>query len=170
MKSYEAVTRSVLPRRTYTLCRVDGRSFHSFLRHADRPFDDAVMAAMDAVAEALCSEMSGAVFAFTQSDECSVAECCERNSDVPAISRRFVARKSARHWPRSPTPRRRTQVAEIKSEDVRIHTLTVPEDELAAWRRAAEIARGRDVGPQPGDEEIWAKLARLGLGNLRGRD
>ncbi|MFD0474430.1 tRNA(His) guanylyltransferase Thg1 family protein [Nonomuraea thailandensis] len=30
------------------------------------------MRAMDGVAEALCAEMSGAVFAFTQSDECSV--------------------------------------------------------------------------------------------------
>ncbi|MEU4825115.1 tRNA(His) guanylyltransferase Thg1 family protein [Actinomadura sp. NPDC023710] len=72
MKAYEQVTRMVVPRRTYTIVRVDGRSFHSFLRHADRPFDDAVMAAMNAVAEALCADMSGAVFAFTQSDECSV--------------------------------------------------------------------------------------------------
>lgn len=72
IKGYEAATRWVLPRRTQTVVRIDGRAFHSFLRHADRPFDGAVMAAMDAVAEALCSEMSGAVFAFTQSDECSV--------------------------------------------------------------------------------------------------
>ncbi|WP_338743068.1 tRNA(His) guanylyltransferase Thg1 family protein [Actinomadura luteofluorescens] len=72
MKAYEQATRMILPRRTYTVIRVDGRSFHSFLRHAERPFDDAVMAAMNAVAEALCAEMSGAVFAFTQSDECSV--------------------------------------------------------------------------------------------------
>lgn len=72
MKGYEAVTRTLLPRRTYAVVRVDGRAFHSFLRYADRPFDNAVMAAMDRVAEALCAEMSGAVFAFTQSDECSV--------------------------------------------------------------------------------------------------
>ncbi|MFB4274248.1 MULTISPECIES: tRNA(His) guanylyltransferase Thg1 family protein [unclassified Nonomuraea] len=72
MKSYEAVTRTLLPRRTYAVVRVDGRAFHPFLRHADRPFDDDVMASMDAVAKALCEDMSGAVFAFTQSDECSV--------------------------------------------------------------------------------------------------
>lgn len=72
MKAHEAVTRSVLPHRTHTLVRVDGRSFHSFLRHADRPYDDAVMAAMDEVGKALCEEISGAVFAYTQSDECSV--------------------------------------------------------------------------------------------------
>ncbi|MFI6496880.1 tRNA(His) guanylyltransferase Thg1 family protein [Nonomuraea typhae] len=72
MKGYEAATRTVLPRRTYCVVRVDGRAFHSFLRHAGRPFDEVVMLAMDRVAEALCGEMSGAVFAFTQSDECSV--------------------------------------------------------------------------------------------------
>jgi len=72
MKGYEAATRMLLPRRTYALVRVDGKAFHTFLRHADKPFDDAVMLAMDHVAQALCQEMSGAVFAFTQSDECSV--------------------------------------------------------------------------------------------------
>lgn len=72
MKAYEQSTRFVLPRRTYSVVRVDGRAFHSFLRHAEKPFDEAVMAAMDAVAEALCAEMSGSVLAYTQSDECSV--------------------------------------------------------------------------------------------------
>lgn len=72
MKAYEQVTRFVLPRRTQTLVRVDGRAFHTFLRDADKPFDQEVIAAMGAVAEALCEEMSGAVFAYTQSDECSV--------------------------------------------------------------------------------------------------
>ncbi|MFV2172296.1 tRNA(His) guanylyltransferase Thg1 family protein [Actinomadura sp. LOL_016] len=72
MKAYEHAARTVLPRRTYTVVRVDGRSFSRFLRHADKPFDDVVMAAMDAVAETLCADMSGAVLAYTQSDECSV--------------------------------------------------------------------------------------------------
>lgn len=72
MKAYESVTRAVLPRRTYTLVRVDGRAFHSFLRHADKPFDSMMVYAMDAVGRALCTEMAGSAFAFTQSDECSV--------------------------------------------------------------------------------------------------
>jgi tRNA(His) guanylyltransferase len=72
MKGYEHATRTVLPPRTYSLLRVDGRAFHSLLRHADKPFDDAVIAAMNTVGEALCTELSGAVFAYTQSDECSV--------------------------------------------------------------------------------------------------
>lgn len=72
MKQHEHVTRTVLPRRTYTIIRVDGHAFHTFLRHAARPFDYDFMDAMNAVGEALCREMSGAVLAFTQSDECSV--------------------------------------------------------------------------------------------------
>lgn len=72
MKRYEATTRMLLPRRTYTICRVDGRAFHSYLRHAEKPFDDAFMRAMDATTAALCREMTGAVLAYAQSDEISV--------------------------------------------------------------------------------------------------
>lgn len=72
MKGYEAAHRAVLPRRTYTLLRLDGRSFHSYLRGCVRPFDETFMADMDAVAEALCAEVSGAAFAYTQSDEISL--------------------------------------------------------------------------------------------------
>lgn len=72
MKAYEQATRTLLPRRTYAVLRVDGRAFHSFLKHAERPFDLDVMASMDMVAKAMCEDISGAAFAFTQSDECSV--------------------------------------------------------------------------------------------------
>lgn len=72
MKRYEATYRALLPRRTYTIIRVDGRSFHQYLRGEAKPFDEAFMADMDAVAEALCQEISGAAFAYTQSDEISV--------------------------------------------------------------------------------------------------
>src|SRR5690348_5426948 len=72
MKRYEAAYRSTLPRRTYTLIRVDGRSFHSYLRSAGKPFDETFMADMDAVAEALCAEITGSVLAYTQSDEISL--------------------------------------------------------------------------------------------------
>jgi tRNA(His) 5'-end guanylyltransferase len=72
MKRYEATTRTLLPRRTYTVLRVDGRAFHSYLRGATKPFDEPFMADMDAVAEALCAEIAGARFAYTQSDEISI--------------------------------------------------------------------------------------------------
>jgi tRNA(His) 5'-end guanylyltransferase len=72
MKQAEAVTRQLLPRRTFSLLRVDIRAAHSLLRGAARPFDLEFMADMDAVAEALCAEITGAVLAYTQSDEISV--------------------------------------------------------------------------------------------------
>jgi tRNA(His) guanylyltransferase len=72
MKAAERVTRQILPGRCYTVLRVDGRAFHSYLRGCVRPFDEVFMQDMDAVAEALCAEISGAVMAFTQSDEISV--------------------------------------------------------------------------------------------------
>lgn len=72
MKGYEAATRYALPRRTYTIVRADGRAFHTYLRHAGRPFDAVFMETMDHVAAALCTEMMGAVFAYAHSDEISV--------------------------------------------------------------------------------------------------
>jgi tRNA(His) 5'-end guanylyltransferase len=72
MKGYEQVTRQVLPPRTYTLIRVDIRAAHTLLKGAARPFDYTFMADMDIVAETLCKEISGAVLAFTQSDEISI--------------------------------------------------------------------------------------------------
>jgi len=72
MKIYERASHTVLPRRTYTIIRVDGRAFHTYLRDAARPYDVGFMADMDAVAVALCEEVSGAVLAYVQSDEVSV--------------------------------------------------------------------------------------------------
>jgi tRNA(His) guanylyltransferase len=72
MKGYESVTRDVLPRRTYTIIRVDGRSFHNYLHDAEKPYDFNFMDEMNEVAIALCQEISGAQFAYVQSDEISV--------------------------------------------------------------------------------------------------
>lgn len=72
MKRYEQPYRFVLPRRTYTILRVDGRAFHSLLRGAEKPYDSGFMAAMDDVAEGLCAGIQGAKFAYVQSDEVSV--------------------------------------------------------------------------------------------------
>lgn len=72
MKRYEAVHDMRLPRRTYTIVRVDIRSAHRYLAQAERPFDVRFMDDMDKVAEALCREVTGAVLAFTQSDEISL--------------------------------------------------------------------------------------------------
>ncbi len=69
---YENRTRFLLPRRTYTLIRVDGKSFHRYTRGCARPFDTGLMEDMDTAALALCENIEGAQFAFVQSDEISV--------------------------------------------------------------------------------------------------
>lgn len=70
--SYEHRTRTYLPRRTYTIVRVDGKAFHSYCRGLARPFDATFAEDMDLTAKALCEEMQGACLAFVQSDEISV--------------------------------------------------------------------------------------------------
>jgi len=69
---YENRTRYMLPRRTYTIIRVDGKSFHTYTRNCTRPYDINLMADMDATAAGLCAELGGALIAFVQSDEISV--------------------------------------------------------------------------------------------------
>lgn len=71
-RQYEHRCRHYLPRRSYVIIRVDGRAFHTFTRHCERPFDRELIADMNAVAVALCEQIPGAQFAFTQSDEVSV--------------------------------------------------------------------------------------------------
>jgi len=71
-KNYEDRTRYLLPRRTYTIIRVDGRAFHTYLRDADKPFDHKIMKDIDSTAEALLREIQGSCLAFTQSDEISI--------------------------------------------------------------------------------------------------
>jgi tRNA(His) 5'-end guanylyltransferase len=73
MKVYEAAFRPALPRRLPVIIRVDGRAFHTFTRGLFvRPFDDKLRHAMADIAKFLCEEISGAKFAYTQSDEVSV--------------------------------------------------------------------------------------------------
>lgn len=72
MKGYEHAARSTLPMRMPVILRVDGKAFHTWTRGCERPFDDRFIAAMDAVAIALCEELQGAVLAYAQSDEISV--------------------------------------------------------------------------------------------------
>lgn len=72
MKSYENCTRANLPARTYTLMRFDGKAFHTFTRGCARPFDEALRRCMDAAALAVCSEATGCVLGYLQSDEITI--------------------------------------------------------------------------------------------------
>jgi tRNA(His) guanylyltransferase len=71
-QSYEFRTRYYLPRRTYTILRLDGQSFHGYTRGLERPYDRALMEDMDATAQYLCAHVMGTEFAFVQSDEISL--------------------------------------------------------------------------------------------------
>jgi len=72
MKMYEEVTRGKLPIRTYTLVRVDGRSFKNFTKKFERPFDDDFVNMMNQSALALCEEVQGCKIGYVQSDEISI--------------------------------------------------------------------------------------------------
>jgi tRNA(His) guanylyltransferase len=69
---YEDRSRFMLPRRTYTIIRVDGKAFHSFTRHCEKPNDADLAQALDYAAAELCREAQGSCFAYVQSDEISV--------------------------------------------------------------------------------------------------
>jgi tRNA(His) guanylyltransferase len=73
MKSnYENRTRIYLPRRTYTIIRVDGKAFKTYTRGLQRPFDEGLIQDMDETAMYLCKNIQGAKFGFVQSDEISI--------------------------------------------------------------------------------------------------
>jgi tRNA(His) 5'-end guanylyltransferase len=69
---YESRTRIFLPRRTYTIIRIDGKAFHTYTKGLERPFDSKFMDDMDETAKFLCSNIQGAKLAFVQSDEISI--------------------------------------------------------------------------------------------------
>jgi tRNA(His) guanylyltransferase len=69
---YENRTRFYLPRRTYTIIRIDGKAFHTYTKHLKKPFDlDLCQDINDAVIE-MMPQIQGVQFAYTQSDEISL--------------------------------------------------------------------------------------------------
>lgn len=73
MKSqYEDRTRYMLPRRTWTIIRLDGKAFSSFTRHCEKPFDAFLHAALVHGAIRIVSGAQGAKIAYVQSDEISL--------------------------------------------------------------------------------------------------
>lgn len=73
MKShYENRTRVFLPRRTYTIIRIDGKAFHTYTRGFEKPFDVGLIEDMNETAIYLCGNIQGAKIGFVQSDEISI--------------------------------------------------------------------------------------------------
>jgi tRNA(His) guanylyltransferase len=69
---YESRTRYLLPRRTYTIIRLDGKAFHTYTKGLDKPFDKGLQEDMDNAVCAMIREVQGAQFAYVQSDEISI--------------------------------------------------------------------------------------------------
>ena len=69
---YEQIPKTKLMRRCPVICRLDGRSFHTFTRGFQRPFDEVLIKTMQQTAKYLCENIQGAQLAYTQSDEVSV--------------------------------------------------------------------------------------------------
>jgi tRNA(His) guanylyltransferase len=69
---YENRTRYCLPRRTYTIIRLDGKAFHTYTRSMEKPYSQLLTNAMDFATVNLCKEVQGVRFAYTQSDEISL--------------------------------------------------------------------------------------------------
>ncbi|MGD9678106.1 MAG: tRNA(His) guanylyltransferase Thg1 family protein [Vulcanibacillus sp.] len=72
MKEYEYSTRYFLPRRSYTIIRIDGKAFHTYTKGLKRPFDTGFIKDMDNTAIYLCKNIQNAKFAYVQSDEISI--------------------------------------------------------------------------------------------------
>lgn len=70
--NFENRTRFYLPRKTYTLIRVDGKNFSSYTHNFDKPFDEGMNTDMLNATLQLCQEISGTVLGYTQSDEISI--------------------------------------------------------------------------------------------------
>jgi tRNA(His) guanylyltransferase len=69
---YEDRTRIKLPRRTYTIIRIDGKAFHTYTKGLQRPFDQGLIEDMNATTAYLCKNIQGAKFGYVQSDEISL--------------------------------------------------------------------------------------------------
>lgn len=71
-KNYENRTKVQLPRRTYTIIRIDGKAFHTYTKGCERPFDWGLVEDMNETAKYLCEKIQGAEIGFVQSDEISI--------------------------------------------------------------------------------------------------
>lgn len=69
---YEDRFRYKLPRRAYTIMRVDGKCFSTYTKGLERPFDDGLIEDMNDTAAHLCKNIMGAKMGYVQSDEISI--------------------------------------------------------------------------------------------------
>ena len=70
--NYENRYRFYLTRRTPVIIRLDGKTFHSFTKGFDRPFDKVLYRTMSKTGLELCKNIQGSKIAYIQSDEISI--------------------------------------------------------------------------------------------------
>lgn len=66
---YETIPKTKLMRRTPVAIRIDGKTFHTFTRGFQRPFDNVLIKSMQETMKYLCENIQGCVLGYTQSDE-----------------------------------------------------------------------------------------------------
>lgn len=72
MKKYEDISRIYLTQRMPLVLRLDGKSFHSYTKGFQKPFDNVLRDAFIYSAEYMVKEIQGAKLAYMQSDEMSI--------------------------------------------------------------------------------------------------
>lgn len=75
MKDYERRAFRPFVRRVPVLLRLDGKSFHSWTKGLERPFDRYLKKCMNYAMLKTCSMIDGARFGYCQSDEISILIC-----------------------------------------------------------------------------------------------
>ena len=66
---YEQVPKTKLMRRCPVAVRIDGKSFHTFTKNFQKPFDEVLIKTMQDTMKYLCENIQGCVLGYTQSDE-----------------------------------------------------------------------------------------------------
>lgn len=66
---YEAIPKTKLVRRVPVAIRIDGKSFHTFTRKFQKPFDEVLIKSIQDTMKYLCENIQGCVMGYTQSDE-----------------------------------------------------------------------------------------------------
>jgi len=72
--NYEGRYRIQLPRRTFSVIRIDGKAFHSYTKKIGtaKPYDFDLMDRMNMTTKFLCENIQGAALGYVQSDEISI--------------------------------------------------------------------------------------------------
>lgn len=66
---YEQVPKTKLMRRCPVAVRIDGKSFRTFTKNLQKPFDEVLIKTMQDTMKYLCENIQGCVLGYTQSDE-----------------------------------------------------------------------------------------------------